>query len=158
MSNPHLLGVLPIARGPGWIANLGLSLALCIGVVTPAMSAEPGPVVPDAVAHEVAPGVFTLYGDVNHPTPENQGFMANASFILTDEGGVVIDTGSSLRIGEMLLRQIRKQTDKPLLAALNTHVHGDHWLGNQAMVADTPDVPIYGHPKMLELIEQGAGE
>lgn len=71
---------------------------------------------------------------------------------------IVIDTGSSLRIGEMLLRQIRKQTDKPLLAVLNTHVHGDHWLGNQAMVADTPDVPIYGHPKMLELIEQGAGE
>ncbi|NCA70728.1 MAG: MBL fold metallo-hydrolase, partial [Sphingobacteriia bacterium] len=158
MSNPHLLGVLPTARGQRWIANLCLSLALCIGAVTPAMSTEPGPVVPDAVAHEVAPGVFTLYGDVNHPTPENQGFMANSSFILTDAGVIVIDTGSSLRIGEMLLRQIRKQTDKPLLAVLNTHVHGDHWLGNQAMVADTPDVPIYGHPKMLELIEQGAGE
>lgn len=148
----------PTIRGPRWLATACLAIALLVGFVTPATSAEPGPPVPDAVAHEVAPGVFTLYGDINPPSPENRGFMANSSFILTDAGVIVIDTGSSLRIGEMLLRQIRQKTDKPLLAVLNTHVHGDHWLGNQAMVADTPDVPIYGHPKMLELIAQGVGE
>jgi glyoxylase-like metal-dependent hydrolase (beta-lactamase superfamily II) len=57
----------------------------------------------------------------------------------------------------MVLRQIRKVSDKPLLAVLNTHVHGDHWLGNQAMRDAAPEVPIYGHPNMLEAIEQGAG-
>lgn len=131
--------------------------ALVLLFIGPLSAGERGPEVPDAVAQEVAPGVFTLFGEINHPTPENQGFMANSTFILTDEGVVVIDTGSSVQIGEMLLRQIRARTDKPLLAVLNTHVHGDHWLGNQAMVADTPGVPIYGHPQMLALIEQGAG-
>jgi hypothetical protein len=58
----------------------------------------------------------------------------------------------------MVLRQIRKVTDKPLLAVLNTHVHGDHWLGNQAMLAVAPQVPIYAHPEMLKLVAQGAGE
>ncbi|KAA6186020.1 MBL fold metallo-hydrolase [Thiohalocapsa marina] len=145
----------PLFHSP---TRLLVVLLLCSLAAATATAAERGPAVPDAEAHEIAPGVFTLYGDINPPTPENQGFMANSTFILTDAGVVVIDTGSSVQVGEMLLRQIRARTDKPLLAVLNTHVHGDHWLGNQAMVADTPEVPIYGHPRMLELIAQGVGD
>jgi len=116
-----------------------------------------GPEVPDYDAEEVAPGVHVIHGPVDYPNPKNQGFMNNPAFLVTDEGVVVVDPGSSVQTGEMVLRQIRKVTDKPLLAVLNTHVHGDHWLGNQAMRAAAPEVPIYGHPKMLEAIEQGAG-
>jgi glyoxylase-like metal-dependent hydrolase (beta-lactamase superfamily II) len=32
----------------------------------------------------------------------------------------------------------------------NTHVHGDHWLGNQAIVERYPAVKIYAHPNMIE--------
>jgi glyoxylase-like metal-dependent hydrolase (beta-lactamase superfamily II) len=41
---------------------------------------------------------------------------------------------------------------------LNTHVHGDHWLGNQALREAEPGVPIYAHPKMLQAVADGAGE
>ena len=134
-------------------------LLLCLLLIAASTAhAERGPDIPDSPAEEVAPGVYFLYGDLGYPSPQNDGFMSNASFIVTDDGVIVVDTGSSVQIGEMILRQIRKVTDKPLLAVLNTHVHGDHWLGNQAMLAEAPDVPIYAHPNMHRLVAEGAGE
>jgi glyoxylase-like metal-dependent hydrolase (beta-lactamase superfamily II) len=35
-----------------------------------------------------------------------------------------------------------KITNKPIVAVFNTHVHGDHWLGNQAIVERYPAVKI----------------
>ncbi|MCU0836021.1 MAG: MBL fold metallo-hydrolase [Chromatiaceae bacterium] len=134
-----------------------LLVALVLVLALPALAAR-GPDLPDYPAEEVAPGLYVIHGPVAYPTPENQGFMNNPAFLVTETGVIVVDPGSSVQTGEMVLRQIRKLTDKPLLAVLNTHVHGDHWLGNQAMIAVAPEVPIYGHPKMLEQIAQGAGE
>jgi len=132
---------------------------LVIGLLfsTGALAAR-GPDLPDYQAEEVTAGVFVIHGPVDYPTPENQGFMNNPAFLVTDAGVVVVDPGSSVQTGEMVLRQIRKVTDKPLLAVLNTHVHGDHWLGNQAMRDAAPDVPIYGHANMLKAVEEGAGQ
>lgn len=130
---------------------------LLLALSFPAL-AQRGPDLPDYPADEVAPGLYVIHGPVDYPTPENQGFMNNPAFLVTDSGVILVDPGSSVQTGEMVLRQIRKVTDKPLLAVLNTHVHGDHWLGNQAILAVAPEVPIYGHPKMIELIEAGAGE
>ncbi len=133
-----------------------LAFGLLLTLTLPA-SGDRGPDLPDYPAEEVASGVYVIHGPVDYPNPENQGFMNNPAFIVTDDGVIVVDPGSSVQTGEMVLRQIRKLTDKPLLAVLNTHVHGDHWLGNQAMLAVAPEVPIYAHPKMLEQIAQGAG-
>lgn len=120
--------------------------------------ADRGPALPDYPADEVASGVYVIHGPMDFPSPDNQGFMNNPAFVLTGQGVVVVDPGSSVQTGEMVLRQIRKVTDKPLLAVLNTHVHGDHWLGNQAMREAYPQVPIYAHPEMLAAVERGAGE
>jgi len=76
---------------------------------------------------------------------------------MTNDGVVVVDPGSSVQTGAMVLRQIRKLTDKPVIAVLNTHAHGDHWLGNQAFREADPQVPIYGHPRMIKAIEEGVG-
>ena len=116
-----------------------------------------GPDVKDYPADKVAENTYVIHGPLGTPTPENQGFMNNPAFVITSEGIVVIDPGSSIQIGEMLLRVIRKTSDKPLIAVFNTHIHGDHWLGNHAIRAAYPDAPIYGHPNMIALIEQGEG-
>lgn len=134
---------------------------LCLFALMPlsAFAADDrGPPVPDYPADQVAPRTWVIHGPIGYPTPENQGFMNNPAFIVTDEGVVVIDPGSSVQTGEMVLRQIRQVTDKPVVALLNTHVHGDHWLGNQAFRELWPEVPIYAHPRMLEEVEKGAGE
>ncbi|WP_456417989.1 MBL fold metallo-hydrolase [Thiolapillus sp.] len=115
------------------------------------------PLKADYVAKEVAGGVFVIHGPKGLPSPENQGFMNNPGFVVTPAGVVVIDPGSSVQVGEMVLAQIRKHTDRPVVAVFNTHVHGDHWLGNQAIFEAFPKVKIYAHPKMMERVEQGAG-
>ena len=137
--------------------SVNLLAWLLLALTMPALAAR-GPDLPDYPADEVSPGLFVIHGPVGYPSPENQGFMNNPAFLVTDMGVIVVDPGSSVQTGEMVLRQIRKVTDKPLLAILNTHVHGDHWLGNQAMLVVAPEVPIYAHPKMLEQVAQGAGE
>jgi glyoxylase-like metal-dependent hydrolase (beta-lactamase superfamily II) len=113
--------------------NLRLLLLLLPLLFSTAFAETRGPALPDYPADQVADGVYVIHGPVAFPSPENQGFMNNPAFVVTPEGVVVVDPGSSVQTGEMVLRQVRKLTDKPLLAVLNTHVHGDHWLGNQAM-------------------------
>jgi glyoxylase-like metal-dependent hydrolase (beta-lactamase superfamily II) len=109
------------------------------------------------VPEEVAPGVYVIHGPKELPTPENQGFMNNPAFIVSDEGVVVVDPGSSVQVGEMVLERIAKVTDKPILGVFNSHIHGDHWLGNQAIRARYPDVPIYGHERVGPKVIAGAG-
>ncbi len=116
-----------------------------------------GPAVKDYPANKVAENTYVIHGPLETPTPENQGFMNNPGFVIADKGIIVVDPGSSIQIGEMLLRVIRKISDKPVIAVFNTHIHGDHWLGNQAIQAAYPDVPIYGHQNMITLIENGEG-
>jgi glyoxylase-like metal-dependent hydrolase (beta-lactamase superfamily II) len=106
---------------------------------------------------EVAPGVFVIHGPMEEPNPQNQGFMNNPAFVISDEGVVVIDPGSSVQTGEMVLARIAAATDRPVIAVFNTHVHGDHWLGNQAVRARYPDVPIYAHERTGPRILAGAG-
>ena len=134
-----------------------LTLAL-LALTNLAVAAERGPAVPDYPFQEVAAGVYVIHGPVAYPSPENQGFMNNPAWVETDAGVVVIDPGASVQTGEMVLRALRKVTDAPIIAVLNTHVHGDHWLGNQAIRAAYPEVPIYAHPNMIEAIKNGAGE
>jgi glyoxylase-like metal-dependent hydrolase (beta-lactamase superfamily II) len=134
-----------------------LALAL-LALANLTLAAERGPAVPDYPAQEVAEGVYVIQGPIGYPSPENQGFMNNPAWVVTDTGVVVIDPGASVQSGEMVLRALRKTTDAPIIAVLNTHVHGDHWLGNQAIRAAYPEVAIYGHPNMIKAIENGTGE
>jgi glyoxylase-like metal-dependent hydrolase (beta-lactamase superfamily II) len=106
---------------------------------------------------QVAPGVYVIHGPTELPSPSNQGFMNNPAFVVSDAGVVVIDPGSSVQVGEMLLERIGRVTDKPVLAVFNSHIHGDHWLGNQAIRARYPDVPIYGHERVAPKVVAGAG-
>jgi glyoxylase-like metal-dependent hydrolase (beta-lactamase superfamily II) len=114
--------------------------------------------VPDRTAVQVAANTWVIHGPMDYPNPENRGFINNPGLVVTPAGVVIVDPGSSVQIGDMLLRQMRAITAKPVIAILNTHVHGDHWLGNDAVLRAFPGVPIYGHPKMIAAIDEGAGE
>ncbi len=112
---------------------------------------------------KVNDNVWVMHGPLEHPNPENKGFMNNPGVVKTSKGLVVVDPGSSVQTGEMVLNAIKNISDKsisgkPVVAVFNTHVHGDHWLGNQAIKAAYPDVKIYGHPEMIKEVEEGEGE
>lgn len=94
--------------------------------------------------------VFVIHGPNEIPNNANQGFMNNPAFVLVRNGVVVIDPGSSKQVGDMLLKRIASVTKDPVIAVLNTHIHGDHWLGNDAILRAYPKAVIYAHPKMME--------
>jgi glyoxylase-like metal-dependent hydrolase (beta-lactamase superfamily II) len=147
------------ANRPGYENMYTLLRCLCMSLLPAiAFAAERGPAVPDYPADRVADGIYVIHGSIDLPNPENQGFMNNPGIIVTDAGVVLVDPGASVQSGEMVLRVARRLSDQPVVAVFNTHIHGDHWLGNQAVRAAHPDVAIYGHPNMIELIENGEGE
>jgi len=51
-----------------------------------------------------------------------------------------------------------KKSKKPIIAVFNTHAHGDHWLGNQAVVEHYPSVKIYAHAQMLKQAHEGEAD
>jgi glyoxylase-like metal-dependent hydrolase (beta-lactamase superfamily II) len=109
-------------------------------------------------AEKVSSHVYVIHGPLELPNETNEGFMNNPAFIITDEGVVVIDPGSSVHTGNMLLREIRKVTDLPVVAVFDTHIHGDHWLGNDAIERVYPDANIYAHHKTISMIDNGEGQ
>lgn len=113
-----------------------------------------GPAVKDHPLRQVSPHVWMIFSPDGFPTPENQGMMCNITCVDTARGLVVVDSGASVQIGEMAIRQIRKTFNKPVIAIINTHYHGDHWLGNHAYVeAYGNSLPLYAHPGTIKAIE-----
>lgn len=112
----------------------------------------------DVPVTKVSDRCYYILAKDPEPSAENHAFFNNPGFIVTSKGVVVIDTGSSVQIGEMVLRQIKKVTNKPVIKVINTHYHGDHFLGNHAFVNDNPKVDIYAHPACIKQIKGGAGE
>jgi glyoxylase-like metal-dependent hydrolase (beta-lactamase superfamily II) len=107
---------------------------------------------------QVTTNAWVMHGPREFPTPENKGFMNNPAVIKTSEGLVIVDPGSTVHVGNNVLKKVKKISDQPIVAVFNTHIHGDHWLANQAIMDAYPEVKIYGHPEMLAEIEAGEGE
>ena len=107
---------------------------------------------------QVANITWVMHGPREFPNPENKGFMNNPAIVETSAGLVVIDPGSTVHVGKNVLAEINKVSDQKIVAIFNTHVHGDHWLANQAIKMAHPEVKIYGHPNMIDEINNGEGE
>lgn len=93
---------------------------------------------------------FVLIGDMDVPNRANEGLICNSTFVITSKGVVVVDPGGSRQIGELLLREIRKRTDKPVTHVINTHHHADHWMGNDAFARLSPRPQILAHAHMRD--------
>ena len=105
---------------------------------------------------QIGPHTYVIeHGPHDDDAKVSHGFHNNPGFVVTDAGVVVIDTGSSYEIGKMILREIASVTSKPITHIFTTHVHGDHWLANQALVEAYPDVRTVAHPELIRLLNAG---
>lgn len=102
--------------------------------------------------------VYVIHGPNEPPSKKNRGFRNNPVLVKTSEGIVIIDPGSSVYTGELVVKKARSLSDKPIIAIFNTHAHGDHWLGNHGIQKHFREVVIYAHPKMKIGIDAGDGE
>ena len=62
---------------------------------------------------------------------ENQGFMSNAGFVITDDGVVVFDTLGTPVLAKKLVAAIAKITKQPIKRVIISHYHADHIYGMQ---------------------------
>ncbi len=99
---------------------------------------------------QVAPGVYLVPGAMGEPDGGNLGRIGNAGFVVGDAGVVAIDTGTSYRHGQALLRAIQSVTDKQVELALVTHTRPEFLFGAAAFQAQ--GIPVYMQPQAAELM------
>lgn len=104
----------------------------------------------DYPLEKISSHIYVVHGPQDLPSKKTRGFMNNPAAILTEHGVIIVDPGSSREIARELLAKIRKVSKKPVIAIFNTHVHGDHWLGNHGIREEYPIAPIYAHQKMIQ--------
>ncbi len=85
---------------------------------------------------QIAPGVTVLGGMA----------FVNCVVIEGQDGLIVYDTGENLDEGEKLLAEIRKFSDKPVVAIMYSHSHYFH--GASALAEGRDGVQIIGHPNV----------
>jgi cyclase len=75
-----------------------------------------------ASVHKIGPDLYAYIS-------ENDS-SANATFLVSDQGILVVDTGLNAQEGRKLLEEIRKISQAPVRWIVNTHNHPDHRGGN----------------------------
>jgi cyclase len=91
-----------------------------------------GQTLPEPRTIRINDRVHVLLGPIQHANPLNQGYMINSTVIVGDRGVILVDSGGSAEIGRHIAAAVRRITDKPVTHVVNTHHHGDHYLGNVA--------------------------
>ena len=134
------------------------SIFLISVLVFASFEALAGTPVPDYKAEQLAEHTYVITGPTERPNPKNLGFMNNPAILMGNSSVIIIDPGSSLESGRMVLRQLKKLTNKPVTLVFNTHVHGDHWLGNQAIREEYPDAKFYAHPEMIRKAKESEAD
>lgn len=79
---------------------------------------------------EVVPGVWSAIGATQPPTYENAGHNNNLSFIISDDGVLVINSGASYLLAKALHDEIKKITDQPVRYVVLENGQGHAMLGN----------------------------
>ena len=101
---------------------------------------------------EIANGNFVHIGHFPPLNSQNQGDIANIGFIVGEKCIAVIDTGSSIAVGQKLKAAIGRVSKLPICAVVITHVHPDHLLGLNAFGSD-PGIVFYGHHRLPRQIK-----
>jgi cyclase len=89
---------------------------------------------------EIEPDVFACL-------MENE--TANAGFVVTGRGGIVVDTLDRPGRGHQLAAALDGITGQPFLFVINTHHHYDHVFGNQAF-----DAPVVAHASLADQLDR----
>jgi cyclase len=79
------------------------------------------------VLKQVGPGVYAAIDGPEHKAG------SNAGFVIGDDGVLVVDAFFNLDAARALVAEIHRLTPKPIRYLVNTHYHGDHTGGDQAL-------------------------
>jgi len=111
-----------------------LTLILLISFLINACDKTPNTTYPETNVEmelqQVSEHVYYVQGKAGIAT-DNEGFISNAGFVVTEEGVVVFDALGTPSLANLFLSKIRSVTDKPILKVIVSHYHADHIYGLQ---------------------------
>lgn len=81
--------------------------------------------------HEVIPGVWSAIGATAPGTYENSGHNNNLSFIITDDGVLVVNAGDNYLLAQSLHEEIKKRTQQPVKYVVLENSQGHAMLGSK---------------------------
>jgi len=117
-----------------------MRIALCIALLLTAPPAFASEVTPYHV-NSVASGVFLI----THTDPLGLANHGNATFIVSGEDVILVDTQFTRRRTQGVLEVVKNEAHKPVATLINTHWHDDHTFGNQVIRKAYPNVEIIAH-------------
>jgi glyoxylase-like metal-dependent hydrolase (beta-lactamase superfamily II)/rhodanese-related sulfurtransferase len=79
---------------------------------------------------QVTPDVWSAIGATAPPTYENSGHNNNLSFIVTDEGVMVVNAGDNYLLAQALHHEIKQITDRPVKYVVLENAQGHAMLGS----------------------------
>ena len=79
---------------------------------------------------EVIPGVWSAFGETGPGSYENSGHNNNLSFIITDDGVVVMNAGDNYLLAQSLHEEIKKLTKQPVKYVVLENSQGHAMLGS----------------------------
>lgn len=127
-----------------WLNGLlGIATACCCMLVA-AADLQLTPV-------RVAPGVYVVYGDLKPASYDNDALTLNLGFVATSAGVVVINSGPSYRVAQMLHRAIQRVSSYPIRYVINTGASPANWLGNNYF--NKLGVPLLAHEEARKLMD-----
>jgi glyoxylase-like metal-dependent hydrolase (beta-lactamase superfamily II) len=89
---------------------------------------------------QLGPHSYFVQGLAGAASSDNQGFMSNAGFVVTDAGVVVFDALASPPLAKKLLGLIRQVTQQPIRRVIVSHYHADHFYGLQVFKAEGAEI------------------
>jgi cyclase len=124
------------------IKNFVLCLALMLFVIKGALAQAQEPVWDGntvvLMSEKLQEGVYAYYpSDALELAPQGTPIATSGGFIVGEKGVLMIDTMLNKRLHSQVKDMILKETDKPIIFAINTSYHGDHSYGNMYLSKET---------------------
>ncbi|MHB8448108.1 MAG: MBL fold metallo-hydrolase [Rudaea sp.] len=94
----------------------------------------------DMPVYQVGPHSYYVEGRLEEANRANEGFIANAGFVIGDDGVIVFDALGSPALADRLTGEIRKRTAQPIKLVVISHYHADHFYGIPALRAAGAEV------------------
>ena len=106
---------------------------------------------------EVVKGVWTAIGATQPPTSENAGHNNNLSFIVSNDGVLVVNSGASSFLARALHDEIKKITDQPVRYVVLENGQGHAMLGSNYWQKQGAKI-IAHDDAIIEIEKYGADE
>jgi rhodanese-related sulfurtransferase/glyoxylase-like metal-dependent hydrolase (beta-lactamase superfamily II) len=101
---------------------------------------------------EVIPGVWSAIGATAPGTNENSGHNNNLSFVITDDGVLVVNAGDNYLLAQSLHEEIKKRTTQPVKYVVLENSQGHAMLGSKYWKEQ--GVPIIAHRDTAAYMEK----